>query len=137
MTEEPREPTPEELAAKRAAFDRVLAAALAECTDMISLYDCAIWILYACTRSDAINTAKELAEENPDENFESPHTIRYEIDDALELIFDDEDAARTHELDIKTVGEQLDPDFDAPAHRLRDWLDTIDSSRRAVRTPVK
>lgn len=122
MTEKPREPTPEELAAKRAAFDRVFAAAKAECTDMISLYDCAIWLLYCCTRSDAIDVAKELNDQNPDESFEDPHTIEYEIDDAIDAAQDDLDTAIQHETDTKEVGRQLDPDFRKPAHLLTDWL---------------
>lgn len=119
MTEEPREPTAEELAAKRAAFDRVLAVAIAERTEMISLYDIAIWILYACTRSDAINNTLEHEEDDDDP---SEWTIRDECDEALDLVLDDDEEATKHELDIKTVGEQLDPDFDKPVRTLRDWL---------------
>lgn len=119
MSKKPRKPTKKELAEKRAAFDRVLAAANAERTDMISLYDIAIWLLYACTRSDAIHN---ILEHDQDDEDESEWTVRDECDDAIDLALDDSDAARQHELDVKTVGEELDPDFDKPVHELTDWL---------------
>jgi hypothetical protein len=121
MTTEPREPTETELAAKRAALDRVLAAAKAERTEMMSLYDCAIWLLYACTRSDAINTARELREDDEDE---SEWTILDEIGDMIDLAIDDSDSAVCHEKRIEEIGKQLDPEFDKPARELTDWLDT-------------
>jgi hypothetical protein len=123
MAEELKQPTEAELAAKRAAFDRVLAAALAERTDMISLYDCAIWLLYACTRSDAISQAKEMIENGDIEEDDEAHTIALEIEDAIDLVHDDVDSATAHETDIESIGKQLDPEFDLPAHTLTDWLD--------------
>jgi hypothetical protein len=120
MTEEPREPTPEELAAKRAAFDRVFAAAKAERTDMISLYDITMWLLYCCYRSDAINTVKEFEQDDDDG---SEFTVRDEIDESMDAAMDDSDGQIQHERDAKALGEQLDPDFDRPARLLTDWLD--------------
>ena len=123
MNEKPRELTSEELAAKRAVFDRVFAVANAERTEMISLYDIATWLLYVCTRSDAIDQAKELLED--DEPEWENYSTRDEIDNNIDAALDDSDSAISHELDIKTLGEQLDPDFDKPAHELEDWLDDV------------
>jgi len=120
MAKKPRKPTKKQLAAKRAAFDRVLAAAKAERTDMISIYDIAIWLLYACMRSDAISVAKELEE---DDTEDSEHTIASEIDEQIDCAFDDHDSAVYHERSIEEVGKQLDPEFDKPARTLTDWLD--------------
>lgn len=150
MAKKPRKPTKKELAEKRAKLDRVLAAALAERTDMISLYDIGMWILYACTRSDAISSAREFENDDPEE---SDHTIAFEIEDAYECTLDDKDAATAHWDDLRALGKQLDPDYEKPARSLRDWLDkpdpesaeilrrvvdnAIDSSRRAARKRVK
>lgn len=127
MAKKPRKPTKKQLAAKRAAFDRVFAAANAERTDMISLYDIAIWLLYACMRSDAISTAKEMVEsqdQTEDGDLEGElHTIAYEIDEQIDCAFDDHDSAVSHERSIEEIGRQLDPEFDKPAYLLVDWLD--------------
>jgi hypothetical protein len=159
MTEEPRELTSEELAEKRAALDRVLVAALAERTDMISLYDCAVWLLYACTRSDAISAAKEMQEKDDrgedGESYWEDYTIDDEIAEQRELAEDDGDSAVSHEHDIRSLGNQLDPEFNLPVIQLTDWLDdpkpdpessetmrrvvdnAIDSSRRAAKRREK
>ncbi len=121
MTQEPRELTAEELSEKRAAFDRVLAAAKAERTSMISLYDITMWLLYACYRSDAINTAKELEQNGEEDSRE--FTVRDEIDESMDAAMDSSDGLIQHEGDAKALGETLDPDFDRSALTLTDWLD--------------
>jgi hypothetical protein len=132
MSEEPRELTPEEKAAKRAAFDRVFAVANAERTEMISLYDIATWLLYACARSDAISSAKEMREnEDSDEDpYWDEYSIRDEIIEQMELASEDSESATAHEHDTFALGEQLDPDFEKPVIALVDWLDDVQERQR-------
>jgi hypothetical protein len=102
---------------KREALDRVLKAALAERTDTISLYDCAMWLLYACTRSDAISTARDLEE---DDSGESEWTVKDECEEAIEQVMEGE--APVYDGDIRDLGKLLDPEFEKPARELTDWL---------------
>lgn len=107
---------------KLAALSRVLAAAKAEvkAAEGLCLYDCAIWILYACTRSDAITTAREFEEDTGDVSI---NTVSAECEEAISAAREDPDGQVLHETDVKRMGEELDPEFCAPARDLRDWID--------------
>lgn len=118
--------TPEELKERREALDRVLAVALAECNgnDMIRIYDCAVWLLYACARDDARElSTEELENEEPDEIEERrSHTPKDELNETMDMVHDDRDAAVGIWEDAGELGRLLDPGFEQPIIGQDDWL---------------
>lgn len=109
---------------RRAALDRVLAAAKAECNDMVRVYDCAIWLLYACARDDALAFATEALEgEDADEKTERlDHSTKDELVESMEAAYDSGDGAVNIFEDQMELGKLLDPGYNKPIIGQDDWL---------------
>lgn len=109
---------------RRAALDRVLAAAKAECNDMIRIYDCAVWLLYACARDDARLLATEVAgDEDEDEKADRlSHSPKDELIESMDVAHDDRDMAVSIFEDQLELGRMLDPGYDKPIIEQDDWL---------------
>lgn len=126
MSEKPEPGSEAELKQRREALDRVLAVAWAESqgNDMIRIYDCAVWLLYACVRDDARELAtEELENEDPDEiEDRRSHSPKDEIDQTMEMVYDDRDAAVGIWEDAGELGRLLDPGFEQPIIGQDDWL---------------
>lgn len=125
MIKKPRKLTKKQLAAKRSALDSVLAAAIAARTDTISIYDCAMWLLYACARDDARARAEDVlaGEDETEAKDRESHSTELELEDDWELAR--EDGAESWEAQIEHqqwLGEQLDPGYGDPILQQTDWL---------------
>jgi hypothetical protein len=158
MAKKPRKLTKKEIEQQRAAMDRVLAAAKAECTEMLRIVDFANWLLYACARDDARATAWDMLKEgDPEERRRAhKHTVKNELLEMEDVAYDDgADAAIQDLRDQAALGKRLDPGFNKPILEQQDWLfedpretesaevlrrvvdNAIDSSRRAAKRRKK
>lgn len=129
MSEKPEPGSPAELQQRREALDRVLAAAWTESqgNDMIRLYDCAVWLLYTCVRDDARELAEETIEdEDPEEGIErANHSPKDELNETMDMVHDDRDAAVGIWEDAGELGRLLDPGFEQPIIGQDDWLKPV------------
>lgn len=136
MAKKPRKLTKKQIAEQRAAMDRVLTAALAECTDMLRIIDFANWLRYACVRDDARATAWDMLQsEDLEERREAhKHTVKDEMLDAEDAAYDDGADAMIEDLrDVAALGARLDPGFNKPILEHPDWLAPKDPGRAAMR----
>lgn len=117
-------PDPAQIRERRAALDRVLAAAKTECNDMIRIYDCAVWLLYACARDDARELAEEPLEDEDEQDAleRAMHSPKDELVETMDMVHDDRDAAVGIWEDAMELGKLLDPGFDQPIIGQDDWL---------------
>lgn len=132
MSKKPNPMSKAELEDRRARLDRVLAAAKAECSEMVRIYDCAVWLLYACSRDDARSLATEALEGEDEDEIKDrlAHSPKDELVDMMEAAHDDRDMAVGLFEDEMELGKLLDPGFDKPILEQEDWLaEKPDSTR--------
>lgn len=142
MSKKPRKLTKKQISEQRAAMDRVLAAARAECTEMLRIADFANWLLYVCARDDARATALDMLRDGDleEKRLARKHTVKNELLEMEDVAYDDGAEAAIEDLrDQATLGARLDPGFNKPILEQPDWLEDprFDSSRRAARTREK
>lgn len=139
MAKKPRKLTKKEIEQQRAAMDRVLAAARAECTDMLRIVDFANWLLYVCSRDDARATAWDMLREgDPEERRRAQkHTVKDELLEMEDVAYDDGAEAAIEDLrDQAALGKRLDPGFDKPILEQPDWLAPDLDSPREIRKTI-
>ena len=122
---------------KRQALDMVLRTAMIEVKALngdkhgkpgqpICLYDCAIWLLYACTRDEARVMAQDLIDETPNDpemqEEAKKHTPAEELAEAIDAALDDRDAATTIFDSQQTLAKELDPGYEVPIIHQDSWI---------------
>jgi hypothetical protein len=106
---------------KKAVLDAVLRQTLDIIRkEPVTLYDAAIWLLYACTRGDAKETALDMAR-YPDEN-DPNYAPADEIDGMIDCARDDFDTASGIWEDQRALAQELDPGYKLPILNQVDWL---------------
>lgn len=123
-------------AKKKLALDLVLRAALdvlrstngklnEKPGQIVCLYDCAIWLLYACTRDEArslAEEAKELEQGSEEWKLAVDQTPQDELEESIALAEDDQDHAMSFFWDQAALAEELDPGYKIPIRQQVDWI---------------
>lgn len=112
--------------AAKQALANVLAAAKAASNDEtgLCLYDCVVWLLYACCRADARGLAMDSEDSTlpKSERRElKKHTPRSEIDDTVDAMNDDHHAAAIIYEDAAALAKVFDPGYAKPILKQPEW----------------
>ncbi len=122
---------------KRQALDMVLRTAMIEVKALngdkhgkpgqpLCLYDCAVWLLYACTRDEARMTAEDLIKEasnDPELQDEAKkHTPAEELAEAIDAALDDSLSATSIFDSQKALAKELDPGYEVPIIHQDSWI---------------
>jgi hypothetical protein len=118
---------------KRAALDHVLQTALDTVDEangrrsgkperLLSLYDCAIWMLYACTRGEARLTATELVREDVGATAEGEtHSPKDQLHDVIQSNLDVGGGNEIFKAQQR-LAQELDPGYKVPILQQVDWI---------------